>query len=125
MHGAGEPELEAVAEALDARDAPGAVAAAAAFLGRGGSAGELRTVLEDRALRDPTSRPIVTAHHLKNTRVAFEEHVALGDHPLRFHPLLAAVRLVASPIPTRRIPQNVREAIAFVERGRKPRALTG
>ena len=59
----------------------------------------LKTAVMDVCVKDPVTRPIVIAHIMKNTIVAFEEYDALQS-PV---PLLALVALLTSPLKERRI----------------------
>ena len=71
-------------------------------------------------LRGPAVRPIVNAHLLKNTVVAFEDASRL-ESPT---PVLALVRLLASPVSERFEARRVHEALALVLHGKTPRTLT-
>lgn len=103
-------------EALLARDGWLAVRRAAAALDRGEP---LRTVLEDRAISDAFVLPIVVTHGIKQVVAACEDHRVTGDPRC----VLAAVRLLASPIAERQMVRRTEEAIAFVTRGQVPRTL--
>ena len=69
-------------------------------------------------------RPIVVTHAIKTTWAAFEERAALADHVDRDVPVLAAVRLLASPVVERRIHELVKRSIDWVVDGKVPRKLT-
>ena len=116
--------LDSVLAAIGGRHAGQAVAAAEQLLSTEPGAAALQSALRDLCLADPLVRPIVVAHGIKTTWAAFEERAALGDHPDRDVPVLAAVRLLASPIVERRIHELVQRSIAWVARGEMPRKLT-
>lgn len=79
----------------------------------------LRTALMSLAVQDAVTRPIVVAHIIKNTIVAFEEHEATGSPT----PVLALIALLSSPVKERRVHRVTREAIAFVTEGKVPRSI--
>jgi len=116
--------LDDLLAAIGARQGGRAVAAAEQLLSSERGAVALQASLRDLCLADPLVRPIVVAHAIKTTWAAFEERAALGDHPDRDIPVLAAVRLLASPIVERRIHELVQRSIAWVARGEMPRKLT-
>jgi hypothetical protein len=80
----------------------------------------LQTGLEDLALAEAATRPIIVAHLLKTTRVAFTEARILGNDA----PVLAIVRLFATPVAERRIRRLVHDAIRLVRDGLPPEKLT-
>lgn len=116
--------LDRVLAAMGARHAGQAVDAAEQLLMTEPGAEALQSALRDLCLADPLVRPIVVAHAIKTTWAAFEERTALGDHPDRDVPVLAAVRMLASPIVERRIHELVQRSIAWVAHGEMPRKLT-
>ena len=71
------------------------------------------------AVEDAVTRPIVVAHIIKNTIVAFEEHEVTGSST----PVLALIALLSSPVKERRVHRVTREAIAFVTEGKVPRSI--
>ena len=97
-----------------------AVGMAAAWVQNGEEVSGLQEALEDLVIQDPLTRPIVVAHVIKGTVVAFEEYAATGD-PI---PVLALIRLLSSPVRERNTERLTREAIAFVMEGKVPRQLT-
>ena len=113
-----------VARLVRAHATDAAVGAAAGHLADGGDPRALRDALIDAVLQGTASRAIYTAHHLKNLIAAFDERESLGSHPRADEPVLAAVRLTASPDAGHGIPQAAREALDFVVDRRKPNALT-
>ena len=106
--------VAALMAAIDAGDSQRAMALAA-----GVDVDALEPVWMDRAIADSTGRPIVQAHVIKGTVVAFEETRATGDR----RPLQAFAKLLASPIQQRWVQRGAREAVAFVSEGRIPRVL--
>jgi nitrite reductase/ring-hydroxylating ferredoxin subunit len=112
--------VDAVMAAIAGKRTEEAVGRAASWLASEPDPLPLQQRLEDLAIQDPVVRPIVVAHAIKNTMVAFDEHRVSGDP----HPILALVRLLASPISERRVHRVAREAIAFVTEGKVPRVLT-
>jgi hypothetical protein len=109
----------ALAAALRARDADEAVGIAAGLAARGDCEG-IRGVLDAACLADGAVRGIVVAHLVKTSLAAFAETTVTGDPT----PLLAAVRLFASPVMERRVGRRVREAIRLVRDGKPPERLT-
>lgn len=103
--------------AIDANDANEAVERAAGLVEAALPA--LARGLMDRAISDRFAAPIVGAHAMKNTVVAIEEHAATGDR----RPLLAGVRLFASPLQQRWTARRAAESIAFVTDGTVPKLL--
>jgi nitrite reductase/ring-hydroxylating ferredoxin subunit len=112
--------LEPLMAAITEGEPQAAVGMAAAWIQSGDDLSALQEALEDLAIQDPLTRPIVVAHVIKGTVVAFEEYAAMGD-PM---PVLALVRLLSSPIRERNTERLTREAIAFVTDGKVPRSLT-
>jgi len=86
---------------------------------RDGGLDELEPVLLDLMLSDLFARPIVVAHAIKNSLVALAEARITGDP----RPLLAAVRLVASPLQQRWTHRRSLESIAFIQDGTVPKLL--
>ena len=112
-------DLEAVLLAIAEQRSQDAVGMAAAWIAQGTDLQPLEHALMDLVIRDPLTRPIVVAHAIKNTVIGFEEYRACSDPA----PVLAAVRLLSSPIQERRIHRVTREAIGFVTEGKVPRVL--
>ncbi|MFT7463648.1 MAG: nitrite reductase/ring-hydroxylating ferredoxin subunit [Pseudohongiellaceae bacterium] len=119
-----EDDLKALDAALAAKHAGAAVTAAQGLLITESGVVALRAALESLCLSDPLVRPIVVAHGIKTTWAAFEERQALGDHSERDVPVLAAVRMLSSPIIERRIHELVERSIDWVVHGKMPRKLT-
>jgi hypothetical protein len=80
---------------------------------------ELESALLDLVLSDLFARPIVVAHAIKNSLVALAEARITGDP----RPLLAAVRLVSSPLQQRWTHRRSLESIAFIRDGKVPKLL--
>ncbi|MCA9539465.1 MAG: Rieske 2Fe-2S domain-containing protein [Myxococcales bacterium] len=97
-----------------------AVDATAGYLRAGEPVGPLKALFEDLPIRDGHPVPIVVAHLIKTTAVAFAEHAELG----RPEPLLALARLAASPIRQRWLARSCHNAIRFIVDGKVPRTLT-
>jgi hypothetical protein len=116
------PPLARVLAGIGQRNALAAVPAAARALAADPEA--LRQGLEDLCLADPLVRPIVVGHAIKTTWAAFEERDALAGLPDADVPVLAAVKLLASPVVERRVHELVGTSIAWVIDGRVPRKLT-
>lgn len=114
---------EAVLAAIVAKDAPLALGAAAACLGRDEPRQALRDTMTTLVLQDITPVPIAAAHVLKVAVAAWDEWDALPAGPHRSAPVLAAVRLAASPLQQRWLARRVHEAIRFVAEGSVPRLL--
>lgn len=119
-----DAQVTAVLNAISHKDAARAVRSAAASLVDDASAAALRQGLEDLCLRDPLVRPIVVAHAIKTSWCAFRERDALAGLPDAPVPVLAAVRLLASPIVERRVHELVGASIDWVIHGKVPRKLT-
>jgi hypothetical protein len=119
----GPEPVAAIVGAIGARRAEEAVALTAGYLASGEPLDLLRVALEDLALGDGLTRPIVVGHAIKTCVAAFDEHAAIRG-PLRSRPILAAVRLLASPVQERRVGRAAHEAIRFVVHGKVPRTLT-
>lgn len=112
---------DALLAAVDARDAERALALAAGL--EPDELGVLRGPLMARALGDDATRPLVVAHRVKTLRAALDAVEALeGDARARW-PLLAIVRLLASPVRERRVGRLVHEARQLLEHSRPPRTL--
>ncbi|MEO0492752.1 MAG: Rieske 2Fe-2S domain-containing protein [Actinomycetota bacterium] len=88
--------------------------ALAAIAAAGGAAGE---DLVDASLADGAGSFIVTAHLIKLTRAAIEEHEQSGS----VLPLLAAGRYLAAPRLERFVSRNVAASLDFVHTGRPPK----
>ena len=56
--------------------------------------------------------------------LVLSEHQALGDDPQAVVPLLAALRLLDSPLRERQVRRNSEEAVRFIGAGKPPRRLT-
>lgn len=80
----------------------------------------VREALEQAILGDVVVRPVVQAHLMKNLVAGFDDRDALGTD----RPVLAAVRLLASPLREGRVRQEVSAAIGLVVHGRVPRRLS-
>lgn len=119
-----EASTQAILQAIGDRDAERAVELAAIALQDHTCPSELREGLEDLCLRDPLVRPIVVAHAIKTTRCALDEFDALEGHPDRALPLLALVRMLASPIVERRVFDLVHTSMDWVVEGKMQRKLT-
>lgn len=109
-----------VTEAIAARDPHAAASRAARHLADGGNIDTLRDQLEDLALADVATRPIVVTHILKTVRAAAEE-TDRGGSPA---PLVAVARWLASPVRERTVGRLAHEAIRFVVHGKVPKTLT-
>ena len=66
---------------------------------------------------------IEPGHLIKTTVAAFDERAAMQG-PRRDLPVLAVVRLFASPVRERRVRRACHEAIRFLVDGKVPRTLT-
>jgi hypothetical protein len=106
--------------AIVQRETQAAIGMAAAWIQSGEEIVPLHEALEDLVIQDPLTRPIVVAHIIKGTVVAFEEYAATGD-PV---PVLALIRLLSSPVRERNTERLTKEAIAFVTEGKVPKQLT-
>jgi len=87
-------------------------------------AARLRERVLDAVFDDHYTRPVVVAHVLKTGLAALSEHQALGDDPQAVVPLLAARRLLDSPLRERQVRRNSEEAVRFIGAGKPPRRLT-
>ncbi len=112
--------VEDIISAIAAGQPADAVARVTRYLEDGGAVRTLHAGLEDVALDDAATRPIVVLHLLKTTRAACDE-VAHHRDPL---PLIAVVRWLASPVRERPVGRIAHEAIRFVVHGKVPRTLT-
>lgn len=119
-----EPTVDDVLTAIAAKHADHAVLLAQALLASDEGVQALRIALEQLCLADPLVRPIVVTHAIKTTWAAFEEHALLAGHVDRNIPILATVRLLASPIVERRVHEMVTRSIDWVVNGKVPRKLT-
>lgn len=117
-------DARGVLEAILARDPRRAVGRSAGLLAAGTDRRELHVALEELCLSDPLVRPIVVSHAIKTTWAGIEESEALRTHPLGDRPLLAAVRLLASPVIERRVRSQAEASIRWVADGIMPRKLT-
>ncbi len=115
-----EGELAELKGALQARDPALALSIAAGLLARPGGLEALEPALLAYAFDDPATRDIVVAHVIKTLVVALDEVRATGDA----RPLLATLRVAASPIRERRAARAVHDAIQLVVHGKIPRDLT-
>jgi len=100
-------------------DADTAVSLAAAVANDPAAVTTLSDALFDVALSDKYAAPIVSAHVIKTLLVALEEHTHTGDP----RPLMAFVRLAASPIQQRWTQRTAAEAVAFLTDGITPRSI--
>ncbi len=85
---------------------------------------EERRALLDPGLGDRFVRPVFAAHGLKTAAAALREHDALGEHPDRWLPVVAAARFLASAVIEDRRVGAARRAMAFVQNGKPVRKLT-
>ncbi len=111
-----QPRAGTVQDLLDAirrGDVDGALSLAAA------RPDGMQDALLDLSLADVAGAPIVQAHIIKNTLVAFDEQAVTGDA----RHVLALVRLLSSPLQQRWVQQGAIEAVAFVTQGTVPRVL--
>ena len=115
-----EPSLEAITKSIAQRLPQEAISSTAAYLAQGGDVSALRGALVQYALDDRYTRPIVVGHVIKTVVAAFEESRALANPA----PILAIVRLAASPVRERPIGRLTHEAIRSVVHGKVPRTLT-
>jgi hypothetical protein len=121
---AGAGDVAAVVAAIEARDAVTAVAETAAYLVAEQPIAPLAEALEDLSIADRFVRPITIAHAIKTTIAGREEYEAMAGHPDRDVPVLAAVRLLASPVVERRVQESVTRSVRWVVHGEMPRKLT-
>jgi nitrite reductase/ring-hydroxylating ferredoxin subunit len=119
----GDVEPSQIAAAVAERHASEALSLTSRYLASHDDVTPLCHALEDLCLNDGRTRPIVVAHAIKTTLAAFDEHAAMtGPHATL--PVLAAVRLLASPIQERRVARLSHEAVRFVIDGKVPKTLT-
>ncbi|MBL4635837.1 MAG: hypothetical protein JKY56_18390 [Kofleriaceae bacterium] len=121
--GTGGERMGSLAEVTDAiaeQAAQEAITRTIGYCTSGDCQAELRAYCEDFAMSDHSSKPIVVGHLIKTCRVAFEEAQATGE----LTPILAFVKIAASPIRQRWITRFAHEAISFLEHGKVPRTLT-
>ncbi len=116
----GAVSLREVTEAIAQQDAQRAVSSVIGYSNENQGCAQLRAYCEDFAMSDHQSKPIVVGHLIKTCRVAFEEAHATGE----LTPILAFVKIAASPIRQRWITRLAHEAISFLEHGKVPRTLT-
>ncbi|MEM8706006.1 MAG: Rieske 2Fe-2S domain-containing protein [Actinomycetota bacterium] len=115
-HGiAPEPTIDAVPADLTSAIRRGREAEALGAIAAGGAA--VADELIAAALADGAGSFIVTAHLIKLTRAAIEEHEVSGS----VLPLLAAGRYLAAPRLERFVSRNVAESLEFVHTGRPPK----
>ncbi|MEM8705087.1 MAG: hypothetical protein AAGE98_01415 [Actinomycetota bacterium] len=112
---AAEPVIEPIAGDLTALIRRGQEAPALAAIAAGGAS--VADELVDAALADGAGSFIVTAHLIKLTRAAIEEHEVSGS----ILPMLAAGRYLAAPRLERFVSRNVAESLDFVHTGRPPK----
>lgn len=117
-------DVSAILQAIVNKDRQLALNGSLAALAIPESERELRLALEDLVLQDGPVRPIVVVHLIKTLLAAFEEFDAMGDHEDRVWPVLAMVRLLASPVQERRVHEQVTRSIRWVDEGIMPRKLT-
>lgn len=113
-----------VLDAIRRRSPEEAVGLTRALLEDPADAGPLRDALLPVCLGEIGVRPIFMAHMLKTCVAAFDEAEQLAPEPEWPLPILAVVRLLASPLREQRVAQRVHEALRFVDEGRPPRRLT-
>jgi len=111
--------LEPLLAAIHNKQRPEALARILAWHESGHDLQPFKKAIMEVCVEDPATRPIVIAHIIKNTIVAFEEYEAL-DSPV---PLLALVALLTSPLKERRIHRVAKEALAFVTEGKVPKSI--
>lgn len=116
--------LAGLDDAISRRDPDTALSIGRALLAGSIPAKEWRAHLELLVLGDRFVAPIYTSHAIKVMIAALEEHDALGDHPDRGVPVLAALRFLASPVSERAVRKDVYTARRFVVDGVIPRKLT-
>ena len=122
---ASSASVDDILDAVREHDARRATCMMASYLEARSPLVPLREAIEDRLLEDrPHVRPIVVAHAIKTSQAAFEEFGVLPHERDRETCLLAAVRLLASPLAERRVHEIVRTSIAWVEEGQVRRKLT-
>ncbi len=85
---------------------------------------EERRALLDPGLGDRFVRPIFAAHGLKTAVAALRELDALGEHPDRSLPAVAAARFLTSPVLEAGRLDAARRALRFLVDGKPPRKLT-
>ena len=115
----GSEEIGDFLAAIDRRDSVGAMGVASSMIRTPEGTSALRDLLMDVVISDAISRPIVSAHAIKNLVVGLEEWTATGDD----RPLLAAVRLLSGPLQQRWTYRSAREAVAFVTKGTVPKLM--
>ena len=101
-----------------------AVELGAAYLADGGDAAALHIALEDTILAGRATTPIVVDHLIKTLTAAWDEVRTLEGDPLQNRPLLAALRLLASPIREEQLANVTEDALRFVLEEKSPRRLT-
>lgn len=121
------PAVDEIGAAVAGQEPDRALTLAATYLRSGADIRPLQAEFEKRILQDVAVRPIVVAHVLKTTVVAFEEGRRLRDErsdPRGALPILALIRLLASPLQERRVRRSAHEAIRFLGEGKPPERLT-
>ncbi|MEO2236809.1 MAG: Rieske (2Fe-2S) protein [Candidatus Poseidoniia archaeon] len=116
--------LEQVLAAVGDHRPDEAVSTTAGYLADGGETDELCHGLQDLIFADHAVLPIFVTHMLKTLLAARDEYEALGDHPERQRPLLAAVRFLAAPQSEHRLASAIEDALRFVVDAKTPRRLT-
>ncbi len=116
--------LDDLLASIASKDADRAIQIARGLLATPNGFESLRIALEDLVLEDGPVRPIVVAHLIKTAFCAIEEFARLEGHVDRAIPILAVIRLAASPVQERRVRNVVQNSIAWVGEGRMPRKLT-
>lgn len=107
-----------LSDAIAAKEAPRALGLAAHALAAGRPDG-VRAALLTLCLQDVAVRPIVVGHLVKTTVAAFREHARTASPA----PVLAVVRLFASPVQERRVGRRVYEAVRLHFEGKPPTVL--
>ena len=113
-----------VLEAIQAGDSQLAIDRARSLLATPAEFEPLRIALEDLVLADGPVRPIVVAHLIKTLFCAIEEHARQADEVDATLPVLAMIRMLASPVRERRVRSVVQNSIAWVGEGKMQRKLT-
>lgn len=112
--------LAEIMSAVARQEAQEAVSMAAAYCSTPDKIDQLWDACEDFAMSDKASKPIVIGHLIKTCRAAFVE-AALTEENL---PILAFIKVAASPVRQRWVTRLAHEAISFLEHGKVPRTLT-
>ena len=117
--GVERPDVASVLAAIADGDADLAVAAAARHLADRAPTAPLLASLKLLVMQDSAVTAIVMAHLVKNLLAAFDEAASTRQ----VLPVLAVVRLLASPVAERRMTRRTHEARRFVVDGKVPRNL--